>query len=449
MFDEAHDELADALANEGTALTTSEAKSAIDLGSLATEQALDEHAVVEESDGEEYVVSLEDLDRTYPLPDQGGEQDASEASEDGEKDDATTTEAQATQDFSATQQRNPEALTGERSDTYNVAGLTIDVNPARLLAGEPTGTDVFGARKLTNDHPAVPETQVPYYPVELADRDTEDVFYRALGRHKPVILEGEAGTGKNQLVASAASSLNLPMYRQEFGADTSVMDVVGEKDLSGDGGTHYILGMAAKAAMFGGIYVADEINMATGSVTSYLHPLFEEKGARELELRGTGRTLRDLPQGVEWDPEKHLGEYIHPDFHAVGTCNPLHYADTSEMNDALRSRCIVIEHPYLAESEGDVDGIEREAELLSDETGVDVQNAKPLVRLAAVLREARRESNTPTCPIGHRELRDTVELAGPEEQFMSFKSAAQIKMVGQASLKQDKQYVRDTIAEEL
>jgi nitric oxide reductase NorQ protein len=335
---------------------------------------------------------------------------------------------------------------------FDVNGLRIDIDPDRLLSGDPTGETIHGLRALEDGHPAVPETAVPYFPAHLdgVPRDTEEMFFRALALDKPVILEGEAGTGKNHLIRTAASRVNLPVYRQEFGADTSVLDVVGEKDLDGRGGTYYILGEAAKAAIFGGIYVADELNMAKGSVTAYLHPLFEDEGKRELYLRGVGRTLRDLPPDEQWDPEKHLGRYIHPGFHAVATMNPLDYADTVELNDALRSRCVVIEHPYLAASEDDEAGIEREVELLEAETGAsDDGRLTDLVRFAAVLREARREANAITTPIGHRELRDTVEMAGPDEEFMSFAAAARVKFVGQAAMKSDKQFIRDAIADEL
>ncbi|MFW5921816.1 MAG: AAA family ATPase [Halodesulfurarchaeum sp.] len=340
----------------------------------------------------------------------------------------------------------------EDGEYYDLNGLRVDVDPDRLLAGRPTGKTQAGLRVLADDHPAVPEIEVPYFPAPLegVPRDTEATFYRALSLHKPVILEGEAGTGKNHLVRSVASTVNLPVYRQEFGADTSVLDVVGEKDLDGQGGTYYILGQAAKAAIFGGIYVADELNMATGSVTAYLHPLYEDRGKRELHLRGVGRTLRDLPAGEEWDAETHLGRYIHPDFHPTATMNPLHYADTKELNDALRSRCLIIEHPYLAGSEDDTAGIETEVELLKAETGAtDEDRLTDLVRFAAVLREARREANAITTPIGHRELRDTVEMAGPNEEFMAYDEAARVKFVGQAAMKSDKQFIRDAIADEL
>lgn len=448
MFDEAKDDLIDALAQNDAALPYGEAKDAIDGGSLLAEQAIEEHGEVTEVDGEKFVVAAGDTE-TFDVPTGDRDDEATQDDADAAAGGAASTEADGTTEAPAAAEDASVDLEADEQETYDLNGIAVDVQPSRALAGQPTGEDIMGTPVLTNSHPEVPETTIPYYPVDLGERDTEDVFYRALGLEKPVILEGEAGTGKNQLVAAAASRLNLPMYRQEFGADTSVLDVVGEKDLDGDGGTYYILGKAAKTALFGGVYVADEINMASGSVTSYLHPLFEDKGKRELELRGTGRTLHDLPEGVEWDPEKHLGRFIHPNAYFTATCNPLHYADTEEMNGALRSRCVVIEHPYLAGSEADQSGIETEAALIADETDAEPDNVKDVVRTAAVLREARRDGNAISCPIGHREVRDTVELAGPNEEFMSFEAAAKVKMVGQASLKQDKQYIEDAVEEEL
>lgn len=461
MFDEAKADLKEALTQKGTALTESEAIAAVGGGKLMAEQVLNQHAVTEEVDGTEYVVGITGESDRYETPQSNG-QPVQEAENENETEEST----EESDDDSTSTETVSLTSTGDAQEFFEVNGITIDVDPEQALAGQRTDDRIYGAPKLTNHHPAVPDTQVPYYPADLpgGERDTEDAFFRDIALGIPVILEGDHGSGKNQLVRSVASRLNLPMERQEFGADTSVMDVVGEKDLDGEDGTYYILGKAAKIAMFGGIYVADEINMAGGSVTSYLHPLFEDHGSRELELRGTGRTLRDLPDGVEWDPEKHVGKYIHPDAYFVGTCNPLDYADTNPMNDALRSRCHVIEHPHLAEDEDDDEGVEQEAKLVVDEVKADdrlmeladdfnddglVSRVKPLVRLAAVLREARREGNAIQTPIGHREIRDTVKLAGPSEEFQSFESAAKSKFVGQAALKQDKQYIEDTIEEEL
>jgi nitric oxide reductase NorQ protein len=454
MFDEARTDLTDALANNNSALDWDEAKGAIDGSDLMAEQALTEVAQIEESDGDRYVVGLADSDKRFPIEDGAADADSPDTDDDesGAEGDESDEEAEEDPEASVEKEvvsRGSLDVQSDEKEFHRVNGLRVDVDPERALAGEPTGQDIHGAPILTNSHPDIPDTSVPYHPAELGERDTEDLMYRAIARQKPILLEGEAGTGKNQGLRSVAASLNLPTYRQEFGSDTTVMDVVGERDLTSDGGTYYILGAAARAAIFGGIYIADEISMATGSVTSYLHPLFEETGQRELQLRGTGRTLRDLPEDEEWDPDKHLGRYIHPHFYPTATTNPLGYSDVKDMNAALRSRMLVIEHPYLAESEDDTEGIEAEAELLHEETGVEPEAVKDLVRAVAVLREAKSESRELNTPIGHRELRDTVEMAGPDEEFMSFAAAAKIKVVGQAQLPDEKQYIKDTLREEL
>lgn len=480
MFDEAKQDLIDALQQTDTALTVAEAQSAIDGGDLMSEQVVNQFAEFDEQDDTEYVVSADGYTGTLEInggTDDDGDDDTDEPAQDAEEasadadDDADEADADDDVDEeiaeTAVEAASEPLETDDGDRIYELNGLAVvlDHQPTEAMAGAPTDREIHGATVLENSHPQVPDTNVPYFPVQIdgINRDTEELFYRAIGQQKPTILEGEAGTGKNQLVRSAGADLNLPTRRQEFGENTTVFDVVGEKDVS-DGDTYYILGEAAKTAIFGGIYVADEINMASGSVTSYLHPLFEDPGKRELNLRGTGRTLHDLPvsdaeieqhgsaqaaRRAKWDPAKHLGRYIHPDFHSVGTCNPIEYAGTEVMNPALRSRCVVIRHPYLCKGEGDAKGREAEAKLLAIETDAEPSDVEDLVRMVGVLREARRESRELETPIGHRELRDTVDMAGPDEGFMSFAEAARVKIAGQAGTQKDRQFILDTIDDEL
>lgn len=468
MFDEAKTDLIDALQTNDAALAYADAKDAISAGDLVAEQTITEHAVIEYHEGAKYVVAVADETDEYPIVDGADDAEADAEPADAEEDDDPAADDEPAE--SATQDDEPVVSDPDEEDVeiFRLNGLRIGieaegVTPESMLAGTPTDEDVYGATVLTNDHEAIPQTRVPYIPVDLGERDTEEVFYRLQSLAIPAILEGEAGTGKNQLVRSACARLNRPTRRQEFGASTSIFDVVGEKEFD-DEGTYYILGDLAVSMIFGHCYIADEINMATGDVTSYLHPAFEDAGKRELKLRGTGIVLRDLPVTADeeaehgswlaaarakWDPEKHLGKFVHPEFRAVGTCNPLEYADTKEMNDALRDRCVVIEHPYLAESEQDEDGIEAEAGLAASVTGCDPEDATPLVRMAAVLREARKKGSEHSTPIGFRPIRDTIELAGANEEFMSFAAAARIKFVGQAAKKGDRQYILDTVEEEI
>ncbi|AOW80849.1 AAA domain (dynein-related subfamily) [Halodesulfurarchaeum formicicum] len=334
-------------------------------------------------------------------------------------------------------------MTGETDagEYHDLAGIRVTLDPTGNLVGPPTGDSYHGLPVREPGPAQVPDVRTAYHPASMtAGRDSEQIIARALGEmDKPVLLEGEAGTGKNTAVLTLAGRTNRPVTRMNFGADTTIFDLVGEKDLVG-GETVYVLGELAKAALFGWVFVGDEINMAEGDITSHLHAICEEVGRRRLTLRGTGRTLTDLPPGVEWDPEKHLGRYIHPAFRFVGTANPLSYAGTSEMNDAFRSRFVVLPIEYLPPEE--------EAELLVEETGVDPERASDLTTMAERLREAHRRDELET-PISHRELLKVVELAGPEEQFMSIGEAARLVLVGHATLKLDKATIRDTITAEL
>ncbi|MFB6109323.1 MAG: AAA family ATPase [Halodesulfurarchaeum sp.] len=329
---------------------------------------------------------------------------------------------------------------GGRGD-HDLAGIRVTLDPADHLVGPPTEETHHGLQVREPGPQQVPDVRTAYHPTAMTeDRDAEQVIARALGEmDKPVLLEGEAGTGKNTAVLTLAGRTNRPVTRMNFGADTTIFDLIGEKDLVG-GDTVYVLGELAKAALFGWIFVADEINMAEGDITSHLHAICEEVGRRRLTLRGTGRTLTDLPPDVEWDPEKHLGRYIHPAFRFVGTANPLSYAGTSEMNDAFRSRFVVLPVEYLPPEE--------EAALLIEETGVEEETARELTAVAERLREAHRRDELET-PISHRELLKVVEMAGPEEQFMSIGEAARLVLVGHATLKLDEATIRDIITAEL
>jgi nitric oxide reductase NorQ protein len=324
---------------------------------------------------------------------------------------------------------------------YDLAGLRVTIDPTEHLAGRPTDRTFEGIPIREPGPKQVPSVRTPFRSAEMAaERETRAVLARALEElDKPVLLEGEAGTGKNTAILTLADRTNHPVTRMNFGADTTIFDLVGEKDLVG-GDTVYVPGELAKAALFGWIFVADEINMAEGDVTSQLHAICEDVGRRRLNLRGTGRTLTDLPPDVEWDPDRHLGRYIHPAFRFVATANPLSYAGTKELNDAFRSRFVVLPVEYLPP--------EAEARLLEQETGVDQETAERLASVAERLREAHRRDELET-PISHRELLKVIELAGPEGEFMPIAAAARLVLVGHATLALDEATIRDTIDAEL
>lgn len=454
-FDELETELETALTENNAPLPYEAAKAAVG-GGMKAELVLDKVATIEERDGQSYVVGLGDDVMDFTTPDEASPTEEDDApATDAESDDSDTEEARDDDIPPEDVETTPDEV-DPAGEWYNLAGLRITVDPREQKVGEPTGDDYNGLPILDNGRDDVPNPDTDYYPIKIQGGvDSEQVIGRFMGvMNVPTLVEGEAGTGKNTAFANFASATHRVYNRMDFGDDTTVFDLIGEKDIVG-GTSVYILGDLSKSAIFGHVFGADEISMAEGDVTSHLHSITENVGQRRLNLRGTGRTLRDLPvtdAAIEaaggrlaairekWDDAKHLGRYIHPEFRFVATTNPISYAGTSDMNGAFRSRFAVLELDYLEPK--------HEAKLLADKTGIDKDAAKKLTRLADGLREAHK-NNELMCPITFRELEKTVELAGPQEEFMDLKAAARIILKGHASQKLDKQTIVDSIADEL
>lgn len=460
MFDDQKEALIRTLEAEGAPLSLADAKDAVPGGGIAAEAAINQYAQVVQRDGEEYVVGVAD-GPSYTID----EAEASQQPEPDPEPDASEEDPQPSSEPEPAQESSEAVVTDVSRDVYQVGDLLITVDPEEELAGEWTGDSFLGIPVLENGSDGIPKTMIDYVPVPVGKQTSDAFAARVIGvLNRPLLLEGEAGTGKNLLADYLLEQTNRKKQRINFGSDVSVYSLIGEKDIV-DGDTIFTPGDLAKAALFGHTAILDEVNMATGDVTSFIHGLTEEPGNRQLELWGTPVTLRDLPvsrdevkehgsvyaaQRLKWDDDEHLGRYIHPEFRIMATCNPLEYADTKQMNDAFRDRFVAMEHPYLTSAQSDVrKALETEAALLADATDADPSDVLPLVRLAKTLRDARRQANAISCPITHRALKKTVEIAGPEEDFMSFKEAAKEIMVGYASLKSDKQYIEDAIDDEL
>lgn len=460
MFQEVTNELADLLNSADKPIPVDDARETVSSGDLVFESALSQSGHTTERDGTEFLTGLDD----GPSVEFGGSSDESDDTSDSasetvsegsdDEEDPDDSEASGIAPEPAVPPQNATEVT-----LYDLGGIDITHDPEKELVGEPTGEDWNGVPVLADGHDKVPTASTAYMPVEIepGNRDSEEWMTRVLGGEtpRPLLFVGDAGCGKNTAFSHLAAQTNRPTQRINFGSDVSVFDLVGEKEI-GDGVTYYILGDLAVAAAFGHFAILDEVNMVTGDVSSFLHGLAEEPGDRSLELRGTEVTLTDIPVSDEereehggwysaarakWDPDQHLGRYIHPEFRVAATANPISYSDTKMMNSAFRDRFVVVDHPYL-----DAKG---ERALLADETGVDPSDVAGLVRVANTLRQARSQSNAIETPIGHRPLVQTVDMAGPDESWMSFREAALTVLPGKAQQPNAKTYIADTIRDNL
>lgn len=323
---------------------------------------------------------------------------------------------------------------------YDLNGLRVTSNPEKHLVGPRIDQKSHGLTILSDaPRKRVPNVITEYVPSHLPGRvNPIDEAGSKLEDGIPIAFEGEAGTGKNTLFDTLHGKTNRPLYRSNLGLDTSIYDLSNDRDVI-NGTTVNNLGDLSMAATFGGTWLADEVNMLEGDISSHIHAAAEEPGKRTVDIFGTDRVLTDLPDDIEWDPEKHLGHYIHPDFCVAGTMNPLTYSSVKEMNNAFRGRFSVKTLDYMGESE--------ESGLLADDVGVDTAVAEKLVsNLASELRAMYRNDEL-RCPISYRQLLFT--LTYYKEHSVPLDTAAEAELIGYAQLPGDKTAIEDAINDEL
>lgn len=249
------------------------------------------------------------------------------------------------------------------------------------------------------------------------------------------MLIGDAGTAKNTSIDSVYSTLNQPVYRMQMGSGLTVFDLFAETELR-DGETVTTLKPFGKATVFGGVAVIDEINLADANLVAHFNAMAEQEGQRRVTLPGTGITLTDLPDDTEWDADKHLGKYIHPEFRVVATRNPPSYTGAEKINNALNDRFSPIRYEY---PDADV-----ESKLLAEEIGADPDQILPLLEVVnREIRNARANNTGPKCPVSFRRLVDALEYAKCHDTTIY--NGAMEKIVGYAQSAGDREYIEGSI----
>jgi len=338
-------------------------------------------------------------------------------------------------------------------------------------SGEPTDENATVEGMTTHlpvledvDHPLVPETEHTYILREQEGdvSDVELVSFVMEDEDFFVILEGEAGVGKNMSVSALAEAANWPMTRVNFGVGTTYSELVGRYAPVENGGTekHAVEraeaiqntarrlcdkermewdnavelaaqaipegsnfewkdGILTKAVKNGWIFVADEINSADESAIMPLNGLVEDRSSRYLTIEEKSEVIKP-----------------HPRFRFVATQNPSGYAGVSELNDAFQSRGYTIEYNYLP--------LEAELAILKDRTdiieNVGEESAKNLIQFANDIRRQEQSGNTLLSKISSRELIKAAKLTN----IMDLKDAIRTVFIG-AAYEEDKDAIREDL----
>ncbi len=186
----------------------------------------------------------------------------------------------------------------------------------------------------------------------------QEIFEHSFKNKLPLLLKGPTGTGKSRFVEYMAEKLGKKLFTVACHEETSSTDLIGRYIIKGNE-TVWIDGPMTKAVKEGAFLYLDEIAEARPDIIVALHSLTDHR--RTLFIDKTGETV-----------------VADENFMLIATYNPGYQKGFKELKPSTRQRFVSLSFNYP-------DNV-LESEILLEETGVDVDTAKKLVKLGSKIR---------------------------------------------------------------
>lgn len=186
----------------------------------------------------------------------------------------------------------------------------------------------------------------------------KDIFEHAYKNKLPLLLKGPTGTGKSRFVEFMAEQMGKKLYTVACHEETSSTDLIGRYIIKGSE-TVWIDGPMTKAVKEGAFLYLDEIAEARPDIIVALHSLTDHR--RSLFIDKTGETIT-----------------ANDDFMLIATYNPGYQKGFKELKPSTRQRFVSLSFNYPDNK--------IESEILINETKVDDDVAKKLVKLGDKIR---------------------------------------------------------------
>lgn len=200
--------------------------------------------------------------------------------------------------------------------------------------------------------------QAPFYQAQGNEIELYEAAYRS---RLPVMVKGPTGCGKSRFIEYMAWKLGKPLITVACNEDMTASDLVGRYLLDASG-TRWLDGPLTIAARIGAICYLDEVVEARQDTTVVIHPLTDHR-----------RTL----------PLDKKGELIeaHPDFQLVISYNPGYQSLMKDLKQSTKQRFTGFEFDYPE--------AELEADILTQETGMDRAVTSKLVQIGQAARNLK------------------------------------------------------------
>lgn len=197
--------------------------------------------------------------------------------------------------------------------------------------------------------------QEPYY--KKVGHEVE-IFEHAFQNKLPLLLKGPTGTGKSRFVEYMAHKLNKELFTIACHEETSATDLIGRFIIKG-AETVWQDGPLTKAVRNGAILYLDEIAEARPDVIVAVHSLTDFRRVLYLDKLGDEITASD-------------------DFMFIASFNPGYQRGFKELKPSTRQRFVSVAFDYPKP--------QVEAEIIQNESGVDIAIAKKLVKIGVKIR---------------------------------------------------------------